>query len=107
MSGTQAEQGQRKNRIVTNRSKSRLGRTGIAVLGFGTLIVAGVVLYVGQEPPLAHADPPVCTPPALEPGPGRPWEASVGVSTYSSVNTRNGNVFTAIPIVSWSAVDRT
>jgi len=37
-----------------------------------------------------------------EPGPGRSWEVDIPVSTYSRVNTRHGNLFTAIPIVSWS-----
>jgi len=34
-------------------------------------------------------------------GAPRPWEASVQVSPYSSVNTRHGNLFTVIPVASW------
>jgi len=38
------------------------------------------------------------TPRRPEPGPARPWERDIDVATYSSVNTRHGNVFTMIPV---------
>jgi RHS repeat-associated protein len=37
-----------------------------------------------------------------EPGAPRPWERDLDVATYSSVNTRHGNLFTMIPVVGWS-----
>ena len=40
--------------------------------------------------------------PAMKPGPARPWHTDVQVSTYSHVDLFHGNMFTAIPIVSWS-----
>jgi hypothetical protein len=40
----------------------------------------------------------------LSPGPARPWEADVQVSTYSRVNTLNGNLFTEIPLFSWGGI---
>ncbi len=36
-----------------------------------------------------------------EPGPARAWEAEISIGTYRSVNMRHGNLFTAVPIVSW------
>ncbi|GIK16750.1 MAG: hypothetical protein BroJett003_17140 [Planctomycetota bacterium] len=38
------------------------------------------------------------------PGAARPWEASIDVATYSSVNVRNGNLLTVVPVVGWSGV---
>ena len=65
------------------------------------LFASGPVL--GQFMPMGPVFPDPCMPPAL-PGAARPWEASIDVSTYSSVNAVNRNVFTAIPIVSWSGL---
>ena len=55
------------------------------------------VLSVSAVPALAAYDPP-----PLKPGAPLPWHGGVQVSTYSNVNTFNGNMFTAIPVVSWS-----
>ncbi|MCG3132707.1 MAG: hypothetical protein FLDDKLPJ_03573 [Phycisphaerae bacterium] len=38
------------------------------------------------------------------PGAARSWEASIDVATYSSVNVRNGNLLTVVPVVGWSGV---
>jgi hypothetical protein len=85
------------------RTSWRLARAGVIVFGAGTLAALAVFLFTSTGGKEAFAVPPTCTPTLLpQPGPARPWEAQVNVSTYSSVNTRNGNVFTAIPIVSWS-----
>ena len=43
-------------------------------------------------------------PPVGELGAPRAWGAGMGVSPYSTVNLRNGNVLTAIPLVSWDPV---
>jgi hypothetical protein len=77
MSQAQVGQDTRDNGCRTKLSKVRLARTGLAVLASAIVAAAGVLLYLGQEPPQAKADPPVCTPPLPEPGPGRPWEASI------------------------------
>ncbi|MHC4697710.1 MAG: RHS repeat domain-containing protein, partial [Planctomycetota bacterium] len=53
--------------------------------------------------PDAPEPPWICRPPA-QPGPPRPWEAGIDVSTYCVANAVNRNLFTAIPIVSWSGV---
>ena len=86
------------------RNTWRLARSAVIVLGAGTLAGLAVFLFTSTRGKEAFAVPETCTPPLPEPGPARPWEAQVSVSTYSSVNTRNGNVFTAIPIVSWSGI---
>ena len=77
----------------------------IAVLGLG---VHAAIWSVGppgglaQQPPVKP--PLVCTPPAAEAGFARPWEASIRVSTYSTVNTRHGNLLTVIPVIGWNGV---
>jgi len=88
------------------RSTWRLARSAVIVLGGCALVGAGVLLHVAQVPPPVFASPlPIpCQVPLPQPGPARPWEAEVQVSTYSWVNTRHGNLFTAIPIVSWSGI---
>ncbi len=74
---------------------------------FGTRVcvftVVGLALAI--HPPTVSAVDPWCgAGPGPVAGPGKPWEAQVSVSTYSSVNTHNGNLLTAIPIVSWSGL---
>ena len=72
------------------------------------MLVVGTLTYVGLrfDPAPSPADPPF--PPAQcllivpEPGPARPWEASLNVATYTSVNMRHGNAFTVVPIIGWS-----
>ncbi|MFQ5494978.1 MAG: hypothetical protein ACE5EX_06315, partial [Phycisphaerae bacterium] len=46
---------------------------------------------------------PNCPPPPVpQAGAARPWEVGVPVSTYSTWNSRSGNVFTALPTAAWS-----
>ena len=64
----------------------------------------------GGGTPCLCCDEPCCpccgkfrwpAPPIPEPGSGmpRPWQASVQVSEYGTVNLANGNLFMAIPLV--------
>lgn len=92
----------------------RIARGSIALACAIAMALAAVYLatpHTSQQaaavPGSCENEPPwgVCAYPiALEPGPARPWQGSVSVSTYSSVSTATGNVFTAIPIVGWSGV---
>lgn len=69
--------------------------------------VVGVIAYFialsqHAEPIAVQAAPPDNLYPL--PGDARRWEASMGVGTYTSVNLRNGNLLTEIPLVAWSGV---
>jgi len=56
-------------------------------------------LYFGaKQQPTAVAEVDNCPLPLPEAGSARAWEADVGVSPYSRVNTRTRNLFTAIPL---------
>jgi hypothetical protein len=76
----------------------------VIVLGAVTLAGLAVFLFASTWGTEAFAVPVTCSPPLPQPGPARPWEAEIAVSTYARVNMRNGNVFTAIPVVSWSGI---
>ena len=80
-----------KHQFISSAKLATLG-AAILILSAGAAFAAFPVVEVPPELP------------AIQPGPARPWHAEVQVSTYSSVNTFNGNMFTAIPIVSWSGV---
>ncbi|MGB2988299.1 MAG: hypothetical protein WBE26_20710 [Phycisphaerae bacterium] len=60
--------------------------------------MVGLVSHAGE----GGGPPPKCGPPLPEPGSARAWEVEIPVSTYSTLNTRHGNLLTAIPIVNWS-----
>lgn len=92
--------------------KFQVGMAGAILLGVflassylaGLLGPAGDLLGPAQT--LASSGPGEdelpCTVPEPEAGPARPWEATLPAGTYTQINGRNGNVFTAIPIVGWS-----
>ncbi len=83
----------------------RLARSAVIVLGVGAIAALAVFLLTTSQSKVAFADPETCTTlQDLRPGPARPWEADIAVSTYSRVNTHHGNLFTAIPIVGWSGI---
>jgi YD repeat-containing protein len=84
------------------RSHWRWARAGVAVVGIGVLAAGAVLLLTPTKRNQAIGYEDTCTDPPPAPGPARPWEVDIGVSTYSSANTRSGNLFTAIPIIGWS-----
>jgi len=84
------------------RSTWRLARSAVIVVAVGTAIVAGAFIFFPKQQTAQAILCTSCNAHVPEPGPARPWEVDIPVSTYSRVNTRNGNLFTAIPIVSWS-----
>jgi len=86
------------------RSTWRLARSAVIVVAVGTAIVAGAFIFFPKQQTAQAILCTSCNAHVPEPGPARPWEVDIPVSTYSRVNTRNGNLFTAIPIVSWSGV---
>jgi RHS repeat-associated protein len=86
------------------RSTWRLARSAVIVVAVGTVIVAGAFIFFPKQQTAQAILCTSCSAHVPEPGPARPWEVDIPVSTYSRVNTRNGNLFTAIPIVSWSGV---
>lgn len=97
------------NQLVTPKPKSgarhrRLARSLVVVPAVGLLIVGGIIIAITGEPTQRVFGVPFCVMVGPIPGPARSWEADVPVSTYSAVNARHGNLFTSIPIVSWSGV---
>src|SRR3990172_1082677 len=84
------------------RTPWRLARSAVIVLGVGVVIGAVVLTFFPKQQTAQALECIFCTPHSPEPGPGRSWEVNIPISTYSQVNTRHGNVFTAIPIVGWS-----
>ncbi len=82
----------------------RLARSAVIVAGAGVVVGLTIFLFLSAPPRPALAVPDPCYPPSPQPGAARPWEVGIDVSTYSEVNTRNGNLFTAIPVVSWSGI---
>jgi len=89
---------------VTSRTSFRLARSAVIVAGAGAVVGLTIFLFLSAPPRPALAVPDPCYPPSPQPGPARTWEVGIDVSTYSEVNTRNGNLFTAIPVVSWSGI---
>ena len=97
------------NQSESSKAKSgsrhrRLARSLVIVPAVGLLIVGGIIIALTGEPTQRVFGVPACVMVGPISGPARPWEADVAVSTYSTVNARHGNLFTSIPIVSWSGV---
>jgi len=76
----------------------------MVVLLFGGLIAVAAMVFIRTEVNVARGELANCTVAPPEPGPARSWEASIRVSTYSSVNTRNRNLFTVIPILGFGGI---
>ncbi len=82
----------------------RLGRAALIVVSTGAVLGLAVFLFLSVPARQAFAVPDPCFPPPPQPGPARSWEVGIDASTYSEVNTHHGNLFTAIPVVSWSGI---
>jgi hypothetical protein len=74
------------------------------LLGAVVAVSGGFWYFAEAAPPVPLAPPIQCIPPDAEPGWPRPWEVPIPVSTYSVVNSRDLNLITPIPIVSWSGI---
>jgi len=87
---------------MSKMTARRLGRSVVMVLVTGLLIGVVALTFFPKQQTAQAIECYSCAPHTPEPGPARSWEVDIPVSTYSRVNTRHGNVFTAIPIVGWS-----
>ncbi len=83
-------------------STRRLAKASAGALLFAVAIVAGTMLLFHGPENKTYGILDNCLDPLPKPGPARPWESQIQVSTYSAANTAHRNLFTAIPIVSWS-----
>ena len=90
---------------VASRGR-RIARSVPVVLLCSVLLLIGSSIYLVRGAPPGFCPPTsrIWTCPLPEPGFPRPWEVGIGVSTYSTANTANGNLITAIPIIGWSGV---
>ena len=85
-------------------SLSPLSLNAVTVAAVGLWLIAGgaPASSGGQNAPRSAVVGAAAMDAPIVPGAPRAWENGVEVSPYSTVNLANGNVFTVIPITSWS-----